>query len=250
MNHSVAPNLDGDWSEEVFPVLGGGRAEHRANRPELDGPDPLPGEDRHIRATTISFGDMHEHGDLLASFFRARKRVFIDELQWNLPNIDGFEFDQYDTPFSRWVVIHEFGQVLGGLRLTPTVAKVGIYSYMLRDAQRGLLENIPTDVLFFKAPVSETVWEGTRLFISDEVGAERRHRIQKILMHRLLETADELNVRFLIGFVPSLWYRWTKRIGLNAVAAGPRVNIDGIISQSALMNVRECLPLSAKLIKG
>ena len=38
------------------------------------------------------------------------------------------------------VAVHEYGQVLGGLRMTPTTARCGIYSYMIRDAQRGLLE--------------------------------------------------------------------------------------------------------------
>jgi len=189
------------------------------------------------KVTALSFSNMHEHGDLLASFMRERKKVFIDELHWDLPTTDGMEFDQYDTPFAKWLVIHEFGKVLGGLRLSPTTAQVGIYSYMLRDAQNGILANIPTDVLFIKAPVHENIWEGTRLFISDDVAASRRLSIQMLLIHHLLVTARELGASHLIGFVPSQWYRWIRRMDLQAVAIGPKVNIDGSVSQAALMKV-------------
>ena len=50
------------------------------------------------------------------------------------------EFDQYDTPQSSAVVVHEFGRVLAGVRLLPTTAYCGCYTYMLKDAQRGLLQ--------------------------------------------------------------------------------------------------------------
>ena len=41
------------------------------------------------------------------------------------------------------------------MRLTPTTARCGIYSYMIRDAQRGLIDTIPHDLLYEEAPVSD-----------------------------------------------------------------------------------------------
>lgn len=201
--------------------------------PFLPGPEARVGR---VRASVLSFTNMHHHGDLLVSFLRARKRTFIDRLHWNLPHTEGMEFDQYDTPLSRWIVIHEFGEVLGGIRMTPTTARCGIYTYMLRDAQRGLLEEIPTDVLFFEAPVSDTIWEASRLFISEEVPAHRRLHIQSVLMENLTRQAQKLGASHVIGIVPAVWSRWLRRLDLDAVPVGPRFAIDGTVSQAALFN--------------
>lgn len=204
------------------------------------GADPFhPGAEARVgrvRASVLSFTNMHHFGDLFVNFLRARKRTFIDRLQWNLPHVEGMEFDQYDTPLSRWIVIHEFGEVLGGIRMTPTTARCGIYSYMLRDAQRGLLEEIPTDVLFFEAPVSDTIWEASRLFIAEDVPAHRRLHIQSILMKNLTLHAQQLGASHVIGIVPAVWSRWLRRLDLDAVPVGPRFSIDGSVSQAALFN--------------
>ena len=196
-----------------------------------------PKTDGHIKATTITFRTITQHGDLLVNFMEARKRVFIDNLHWSLPHTDGMEFDQYDTPQARWIAIHEFGQILGGVRLSPTTAKCGVYSYMLRDAQQGLLSDIPSDVLFFEAPVLENVWEASRLFITDEVPAQRRLKVQAVLMEQMSATARERSATHVIGIVPAVFTRWLRRLGLDAVPVGRRFAIDGTHSQAALFNV-------------
>lgn len=197
--------------------------------------DPEPRVGR-VKASVLSFLNMHLYGDLLVKFLRARKQTFIDRLNWNLPQSEGLEFDQYDNPLSRWIVVHEFGEVLGGIRLTPTTAQCGIYSYMLRDAQRGILVEIPTDVLFFKAPVSSSIWEASRLFILDDVPADRRLLVQSILMESLSKSALELGAKQVIGIVPAVWSRWLRRIDLDAVPVGPKFTIGDTISQAALFN--------------
>jgi acyl homoserine lactone synthase len=199
--------------------------------------DP-PAEPRtgHVRASVLSFLNMHVYGDLLVNFLRARKKTFIDRLNWSLPEADGMEFDQYDTPVCRWIVIHEFGEILGGIRMSPTTARCGIYSYMLRDAQKGLLEEIPTDVLFFEAPVSKSIWEASRLFISEHVPSHRRLQVQSVLMETLSRSALELGASQVIGIVPAVWSRWLRRLDLDAVPVGPKFSIDGTISQAALFN--------------
>jgi len=201
-------------------------------------PDPSDRrEASHLRANVLSFSNMHRFGDLWAAFMRARKEVFVDRLNWSLPTVDGMEFDQYDTPFSRWVVIHEYGEILAGVRLSPTTAKVGLHSYMLRDAQLGLLEGIPTDVLFFEAPVEDRILEATRLFITDAVPAERRLAVQAALMNNFARAARGMGATHVIGIVPAVWSRWLRRLEMGAVPVGPRFEIDGTRSQAALFNV-------------
>ncbi|MDQ2088794.1 acyl-homoserine-lactone synthase [Marimonas arenosa] len=195
-------------------------------------------KNRSVKTTTMSFASMHRYGELYVNFMKTRKRVFIDQLGWNLPCADGMEFDQYDTPFCRMVVVHEYGEVLAGIRLSPTTAQVGLHSYMLRDAQLGLLNGLPRDVLFFDAPVDPTVWEATRVFITDAVGAARRPAIQKILVNKMIDTVKESGGSSIIGIVPKIYARWLRRLDLNAVPVGPRFRIDGTLNQAILFNTR------------
>lgn len=190
-----------------------------------------------IRSTTISFGDIHEHGELLVSYLKARRAIFIDRLHWNVAQADGMEFDQYDNPFCRWIVLHEFGEVIGGVRLLPTTARCGIYSYMLRDAQQGILPEIPTDALFSKAPVDPHVWEASRFFISEDVAAARRSTVQRMLFERMSQTARQNGATHILGIVPAVWSRWARRLGADATPIGTKFSIDGTWSQSVLFCV-------------
>ena len=147
------------------------------------------------------------------------------------------EFDQYDTPQSRSVVIHEYGRVLAGVRLLPTTAQCGCYSYMLRDAQRGLLPNIPEYILYEPAPVVAHVWEATRLFVTKNEPAERRLVIQAKLIKAMANAATQQGATHVIGIVPAAFQRWMNRLGLSALPVGPKLNISGDHTQAAVMYV-------------
>jgi acyl homoserine lactone synthase len=190
-----------------------------------------------METTTLSFADMHVHGELFANLLRARRKSLIVQRKWDLPEADGMEYDQYDTPASRWIAVHEFGEVLAGIRLTPSTAKCGIYSYMIRDAQRGLLDSIPADLLNFEAPVAPHIWESSRVFVSTSVPAKMRMRVQANLMAEMISAARTLGATQVLGLVPGVWSRWIGRLGLDAEAAGPMLEIDGWDTQVALMHL-------------
>lgn len=192
-----------------------------------------------IRVSTLSVHNIHEHGNLFTNYLKARRDVFIVQKGWNLPEVDGMEFDQYDTPLARWVILHEYGEVLAGIRLTPTTARCAQYTYMIRDAQLGLLKDIPRDILYMEAPVKDEIWEATRLFVSARVSASRRSRIQTLLMVGMAASARELGISHIIGIVPSVFHRWMKRIGMSAEAIGPLLEIEGDRTQAAMMDVRQ-----------
>jgi|GEM_PF-147223 len=201
-------------------------------------PEALAQQNPYIRATTLSFLNMHEHGELFVNFLRARRQIFIDDKGWDLPHVDGMEFDQYDTPRARWIVLHEYGEVLGGVRLMPTTSSCAQYSYMLRDAQLGMLPDIPQDVLFFKAPVRDDIWEATRLFLTHAVPAHRRIAVQRMLMNQMAGAAYAMGASHVLGIVPATFSRWMTRLRLmSAVPVGPVQKIDGDRTQAALMNV-------------
>jgi N-acyl-L-homoserine lactone synthetase len=179
-----------------------------------------------MQVTTLSFGNMHNHGELFSNVLRARHETFIQHHKWDLPEADGMEYDQYDTPASRWVAVHEFGQVLAGVRLTPTTARCGIYSYMIRDAQRGLLDAIPSDLLYEDAPVAAHIWESSRIFVSPRVPSNVRLRVQMNLIGEMCRAARELGATAILGLIPENGPRWGRRVGLDISEAG-RVMVFG-----------------------
>lgn len=194
-----------------------------------------------MQTTTLSFRNMHTHGELFTDILRARRESFIVHRKWDLPEVDGMEFDQYDTPQSRWIAVHHLGQILAGIRMTPTTARCGIYSYMIRDAQLGLLDSIPSDLLYDEAPVSPQVWEASRVFVSHHVPSALRAQVQADLMAQMVKTAREEGASTILGLCPKVWMRWMRRLGYQTEHAGPCLDIEGAANQAILMKLQSNL---------
>ncbi len=194
-----------------------------------------------MQTTTLSFRNMHIHGELFTDILRARRETFIVQRNWDLPETDGMEFDQYDTPQSRWIAVHHLGEVLAGIRLTPTTARCGIYSYMIRDAQNGLLESIPSDLLYAPAPVDPHIWEASRVFVAPHVPAQLRVKVQANLMGQMVKTAREEGASQLIALCPRAWMRWMRRLGYQTEHVGPCLDIGGSDNQAILMRLHSNL---------
>ncbi len=195
-----------------------------------------------MQTTTLSFANIHNHGELFANMLRARRELFIVHNKWNLPEAMGMEYDQYDTPASRWVVVHdEHGQVLAGNRLTPTTTNCGIYSYMIRDAQRGLLDTIPAHLLYDEAPVAPHIWESSRLFVSHDVPSSIRRRVHAQLIAQLGDSVRSLGATHCLTLLAATWPRWADRVGVKMKAMGPVMEIDGIDNQVVMMDFSQTL---------
>nr|WP_238941485.1 acyl-homoserine-lactone synthase [Jannaschia sp. Os4] len=190
-----------------------------------------------IKATTLSFSNLHAHGPLMADLLRARHRTFVERAGWDLPSADGMEFDQYDTPASRWVVVHENGRVRAGVRLTPTTHRCGIYTYMIRDAQLGLLDTIPQDLLFEEAPVAETIWESSRVFVCDDCSARERMRVHRQLNEEMIKSAREVGATSIIGMIPEHSLRLCRRYGLDVRPAGRVVDFGDFQSVAVVIDM-------------
>ena len=188
-----------------------------------------------MQTTTLYFDNLHDHGPLFADLLRARHRTFIEHNRWELPEADGMEFDQYDTPASRWVAVHHYGRILAGVRLTPTTHHCGIYTYMIRDAQLGLLDSIPRDLLYEEAPVADHIWESSRVFVCPDVPARMRLRVQMQLIGEMVRSARELGASSVIGLIPANSPRLARRVGLDCVPAGPVLDIGG--DESVCVNI-------------
>ena len=190
-----------------------------------------------MQTTTLSFQNFHSHGSLFSNVLRARRETFIVQRKWDLPEADGMEFDQYDTPQSRWIAVHEDGVVLAGIRLTPTTARCGIYSYMIRDAQNGLLDSIPSDLLYAPAPVDPNIWESSRVFVSQHTPMAIRRRVHAHLITEMTKSARDLGAHHVIGIIPANWPRWAPRCNLDVEAAGRVLEFEGYDSQCVSINL-------------
>ena len=194
-----------------------------------------------MQTTTLSFTNLHDHGVLFTNVLKARRETFIVQRKWNLPETDGMEFDQYDTPQSRWIAVHEFGHVLAGIRLTPTTARCGIYTYMIRDAQLGLLDTIPSTLLYEPAPVADHVWEASRVFVSSLVPADVRRHVQAQLIGEMVRTARDNGASQILGLCPRAWMRWMRMLGHPTDHVGPCLDIGGAPNQAIRMSLTAAL---------
>ncbi|MFN4130926.1 MAG: acyl-homoserine-lactone synthase [Paracoccaceae bacterium] len=193
-----------------------------------------------MQTTTLSFANLHNHGELFANLFRARKQSFIVQKNWDLPEVDDMEFDQYDTPQSRWIAIHSMGEVLAGIRLTPTTARCGVYSYMIRDAQQGILGgSIPQDLLYDAAPVDAQTWECSRVFVSHSIPQMYRRRVHFKMVEAMTSSAREQGATRLIALTGANWPRWYGRCGLTAEALGRAMWIDDGEFQCVSINLSD-----------
>src|SRR3546814_13795215 len=120
--------------------------------------------------------------EALRAMFAARKQVFIDKLQWDLPALDGrFELDQFDTPDARYLILLDPDDLRhrASARLLPTTAPhlLGdIYSHLCADG----------------APSGEGVWEISRFCLDPgQTPTERRdarHQLVTALADYALRT--------------------------------------------------------------
>lgn len=117
---------------------------------------------------TFDLSDQYRYGSAYYDYLRLRKQFFVDTLGWDIPHNDKVEMDQYDTPLAHYSLVLRDGRVIGGARTMSTTARWGAYTYMLRDAVAGRLPDIPPQVLDGEVR-TPSVWECTRLVISDEV---------------------------------------------------------------------------------
>ncbi|MEO1238163.1 MAG: acyl-homoserine-lactone synthase [Pseudomonadota bacterium] len=181
-----------------------------------------------MKSIVFDMSTMHRHGSAFYDFLRLRKRFFIDNLGWTIPSDGTVEMDQYDTPLAHYSLVESDGVIIGGARCQPVDSVWGPYSCMIKDAARGLLDDIPSD-LFKPSMSSPTNWEGTRLVVSDQVlSVLDRTRCLALIIDGLMRIIDSHGGTSLITLSPTALYRTTKIVGLKATQVSrPYISGDG-----------------------
>lgn len=166
--------------------------------------------------------DAKKH-DLIHSFARLRKNVFVDDKRWQLFHADDLEFEQYDGFDTTYVIAHRNRRAIGGARLRRTDQTNGVYSYMIRDAWKGMLSSLPQDLTYDEPPVDQEVWELTRLAV-----AENGRQVTQALLRCANNYLYGLGAKSCLFLGPPAFLRMSKQLGWIPIRRGPLTgNHDG-----------------------
>jgi N-acyl-L-homoserine lactone synthetase len=169
---------------------------------------------------TFDFLGQHRHGTAFHEFLRLRKTFFVDALGWDIPHNDEVEMDQYDNPCAHYSLVIHRGAVVGGARTMPTDTAWGRHTYMLRDALRGSLEQIPPDAMGSDVATDE-VWECTRLVISNRLDCQAaRSECLSLIVGGLIDVASSHGGQELMSLSPLPLMRALRQLGFAASLHG------------------------------
>ena len=179
-----------------------------------------------LTVSVMRFPQRLRDWDLVGSYLELRREVFVEKMSWALDHAEGLEFEQYDSMSTVYIVAHRGRRAVGGARLCRTDRSMGTgqvsYSYMIRDAVRGLLPGLPRDLCYEEPPRDPAVWELTRLATVGDASISRMVlQAANDFLHR--EGAEEC---LFLG--PAAFIRMAKSLGWNPQPLGPVVgNKDG-----------------------
>lgn len=169
---------------------------------------------------TFNLSELHRHGTAFFDYLGLRKRFFVDTLGWDIPHNETVEMDQYDNPLAYYSVVLRDGEVIGGARAMPTTSSWGEYTYMLRDAVAGKLQDIPNRVMDSEIETSK-VWECTRLVISDDVRSHvDRSQCLALIVDGLVTVAQLQGGSELMSLSPISLMRALRQLGYSASRIG------------------------------
>jgi len=170
---------------------------------------------------TFDFLGQHRHGAAFHEYLRLRKTFFVDELGWDIPHNDDVEMDQYDNPCAHYSLVLRNGRVVAGARVMSTAATWGKHSYMLRDARRGQIDQIPRNALDADI-ATDDVWECTRLVTSDSVvGRADRALCLSMVVDGLVEIATRHGGVELVTLTRPSLMRALRQLGFDVNQLGP-----------------------------
>lgn len=167
----------------------------------------------------------------LRSMCEARKRIFVDLLQWNVPVIDGrFEVDRFDDEHAVYLIVtDEAGAHLGSARLLETMRP-----HILDTLFDGLCAN--------GCPKDRATLEITRFCLDRKQDARQRRATRNMLVSALVDYALERGVARYSGVAEMVWFQQILAFGWRCRPLGlPRL-CGGKLLAALLIDVEENTP--------
>lgn len=160
--------------------------------------------------TTIQPHEIEDNKHLLSKMFRLRKRVFFDQLGWEVPVVGEIETDSYDNAGATYLVwcSDDRETLYGMVRLMATTGPT-------------LLHDVFGPTHDFSAElIAADIWEGTRMCIDEVAIARDMPQIDaahafRLLLLALCETALTHGINTLVSNFEAPLSRIYRRSGLD-----------------------------------
>lgn len=145
----------------------------------------------------------------MRAMFAARKRVFVDLLNWDLPVLeDRYELDQFDTSAAEYLILlGEDGQHRASARLLPTEQP-----HLLGDIYPALCKGEP-----LRGP---GVWEISRFCVDPDQTADERRSARDELVTALTDYALGHGITDYVGVADTRWFKKVSAFGWVCEALG------------------------------
>lgn len=171
-------------------------------------------------STAITWSSIHQNGDLWVQHLKIRKKLFVDCKGWTVPHNTEYEWDQYDTGNTHYVITSDGSAVVAASRINPCDFESGTSSYMIRDAVLGRLPMLPTGMLE-TPPITRNTWEATRFAVDPTLDRDMKDQALAENAIALANHAGAIGARQLIAMMHPAFSRWLTRIGLKTIPIGP-----------------------------
>jgi N-acyl-L-homoserine lactone synthetase len=151
----------------------------------------------------FSLIDSYKHGNILEKLLKLRYQGFIVEEKYDVPSYNDLEFDQYDNPFAKYIVITKNDEAIACSRINRTDIP-----YMAKDCWSHL---IPKQVL----PNDANFYEWTRQYVSSKLSTVERVKMVRIISTATYFALIESSASGACYVTHSALYNATKRLGMN-----------------------------------
>jgi acyl homoserine lactone synthase len=165
--------------------------------------------------TLIQSQDFADNRSILEAAFRLRKKVFHDQLGWDVKICGNMEFDEYDNDNAQYLVwcSPDREKLYGLIRLLPTTAPTLLYDVF------GETHNYAPEL------IGNDIFEGTRMCLDEELVAQDFPTLApgagfNLLFLSLCEASLALGVRRLVSNFEPAMSRVYRRAGLDYVMHG------------------------------
>jgi len=158
---------------------------------------------------TIEPHEIKNYSSLLLQYFQLRKRVFFDELNWDVPVSGEIERDSYDDAAPTYLLWcnTDLTVVYGGLRLMRTTGPTLLHQVFHATHGRN------------PALIGEDIWEGTRMCLDEaalarDLPGTEGGRAFSLMFVALCEAALFLGIRTMVSNFEAAMSRIYRRAGL------------------------------------
>lgn len=162
--------------------------------------------------------------------YHIRKRVFFERMRWEVSVINRWEIDGYDAIDPLYLVsVNEFGRVVGGLRLLPTMGFNMLndtFPELLPDGQR--IEN-------------PLIWECSRFSVDHEAdvptGNKGIGRATAELGLAMNEVGRKVGLTYIVAVYDALMHRVLKRAGCAGEPIGEPRRIGSVLAYAVFFEI-------------